>query len=138
MQVINNLPMRKKTNMIPKGQFWKQSESKEEECLRTFWKIACILSLSAGICYYLQGIQIQKQPSGGVLIKRFLKICRKFTGEHPCWSVIYPSGVLLLQIQLFIVTWSVFVICYFITSGGFTCTSTDLARVTRFPDHDQI
>ena len=32
---------------------------------------------------------MQKQPSLGVLRKIcFLKICSKFTGEHPCWSVI--------------------------------------------------
>ena len=30
----------------------------------------------------------QKQPSRGVLKKGVLKICSKFTGEHPCWSVI--------------------------------------------------
>ena len=30
----------------------------------------------------------QKQPSRGVLIKRCSKICSKFTGEHPCQSVI--------------------------------------------------
>ena len=31
----------------------------------------------------------EKQPSGYVLIKVFLKICSsKFTGEHPCRSVI--------------------------------------------------
>ena len=30
----------------------------------------------------------QKQPSRGVLKKRVLKICSKFTGEHPCQSVV--------------------------------------------------
>ena len=30
----------------------------------------------------------QKQPSGGVPRERCLKICSKFTGEHPCWSAI--------------------------------------------------
>ena len=30
----------------------------------------------------------QKQPSIGVLRKKFLKICNKFTGEHPRRSVI--------------------------------------------------
>ena len=30
----------------------------------------------------------QKQPSRGVLRKCVLKICSKFTGEHPCRSVI--------------------------------------------------
>ena len=32
--------------------------------------------------------KVQKQPSRGVLIKRCSKICSKFTGEHPCQSVI--------------------------------------------------
>ena len=32
---------------------------------------------------------IQKQPSGRVLLRKgVLKICSKFTGEHPCRSVI--------------------------------------------------
>ena len=31
---------------------------------------------------------IQKQPFRGVFRKRFLKICRKFTGKHPCRSAI--------------------------------------------------
>ena len=30
----------------------------------------------------------QKQPCRGFLRKRCLKICRKFTGEHPCQSAI--------------------------------------------------
>ena len=29
-------------------------------------------------------LNIQKQPSKGVLGKGVLKICSKFTGEHPC------------------------------------------------------
>ena len=33
-------------------------------------------------------INKQKQPSRSVLRKRFLKICSKFTGEHPCQSAI--------------------------------------------------
>ena len=32
---------------------------------------------------------IQKQPSGRVLLRKgVLKICSKYTGEHPCRSVI--------------------------------------------------
>ena len=31
---------------------------------------------------------LPKQPSIRVLIKRFLKICSKLTGGHPCRSVI--------------------------------------------------
>ena len=31
---------------------------------------------------------IQKQPSRGALRKSALKICSKFIGEHPCWSVV--------------------------------------------------
>ena len=36
----------------------------------------------------IDGPQKEKQLSGGVLIKRCLKICSKFTGEHPCRSTI--------------------------------------------------
>ena len=31
---------------------------------------------------------LQKQPPRGVLGKDVLKICSKFTGEHPCRSMI--------------------------------------------------
>ena len=34
---------------------------------------------------------IKKQPSRGVLVKGVLKICSKFTGEHPCRNVISIS-----------------------------------------------
>ena len=46
--------------------------------------------------------QGQKQPPRGVLSKSVLKICSKFTGEHPCRSIIsmklksdFGMGVLL-------------------------------------------
>ena len=32
--------------------------------------------------------QKQRQPSKSVLVKSVLKICSKFTGEHPCQSAI--------------------------------------------------
>ena len=45
-----------------------------------------------GVCKQVSTNQIslyhQKQPSRRVLKKRFLKICCKFTGEHPCRSAI--------------------------------------------------
>ena len=46
---------------------------------------------------------IQKQPSRGVLRKVVLKICSKFTGEHPCRSVILIKcfGRLLMAIITF-------------------------------------
>ena len=37
---------------------------------------------------HLPNYRSQKQASRGVLKKRFLKICSKFTGEHPCRNVI--------------------------------------------------
>ena len=40
---------------------------------------------------FLEWVDIQRwdiQPPRGVLRKSVLKICRKFTGEHPCRSVI--------------------------------------------------
>ena len=40
------------------------------------------LRISPTCCYF------QKQPSRGFLGKSVLKICSKFTGEHPCRSVI--------------------------------------------------
>ena len=33
-------------------------------------------------------VEIKKQPYGGVLRKRCSEICSKFTGEHPCQSVV--------------------------------------------------
>ena len=41
---------------------------------------------------------IQKQPPRGVPIKGVLQICSKFTGEHPCQSVI--SNATLLKSHL--------------------------------------
>ena len=46
----------------------------------------------ASIVWKMKGVtkfsDFRKQPSRGVLRKKFLKICRKFTGEHLCRSVI--------------------------------------------------
>ena len=39
--------------------------------------------------------EIQKQPSRGVLKKRYSEICRKFTGEHSCQGMI---SIKLLQL----------------------------------------
>ena len=41
------------------------------------------------LCYnYSFLYEFQKQPSEGILRKGNLKICSKFTGEHPCQSII--------------------------------------------------
>ena len=51
-------------------------------------------SVNASVTWYSQ-----KHPSGSVLKKRCSEICNKFTGEHPCQSVIsiklQSKGVLL-------------------------------------------
>ena len=39
-------------------------------------------------------VAVQKQPSRGVLSKGVLKICSKFTGEHPCWTHHIPAIIL--------------------------------------------
>ena len=39
-------------------------------------------------CWISCDLDLQKQPSRGVLIKNVLKICSKFTEEHPCRSTI--------------------------------------------------
>ena len=43
---------------------------------------------------------MQKQPPKGVLRKSVLKIPSKFTGEHPCRSVILPKMPKQLYITL--------------------------------------
>ena len=50
------------------------------------WSSHCFLSMLISRQAYYK--YLQKQPSRGVLRKRYLKICSKFKGEHPCRNVI--------------------------------------------------
>ena len=44
----------------------------------------------------------QKQPSTGALTKSVMKICSKFTGEHPCRHGCSPVNLLHIFITLFV------------------------------------
>ena len=54
-----------------------------------------LLKFLYGIWHYLVSIiKLQKQSFRGAFIKNVLKICSKFTGEHPCRSAISRTPLL--------------------------------------------
>ena len=62
-----------------------QKYKKNYECIKylPFWSFF-IPKLAPSVTNNLNRKNYQKQPFRGALTKSVLKICSKFTGEHPC------------------------------------------------------